>query len=172
MDEEIPLGADMNEEIRNAILFAQQKMTKLVEDVQIFFSEAKTGGVVDEGLVGGIIFVVLFLAVIETLWWRKRRREKRGQSHQEGCHHDEEDNGKTVDEFTSRSGSRRVAEEASDLEEIRSSLQNELNQSVERRVEGVRASINSRKQEMQQRLAAAEVFSIFISIPFPQILAF
>jgi len=158
MDEEMPLGADMNEDIRNAILLAHQKMTQLVEDVQIFFSEATaTGFFVDEGLVGGIIFVVLFVAVIETLWWRKRRRGKSGLSHQVGCHQEEE-NAKTtsVDDSNSRSRRRRVAEEASDLEEIRSSLQNELNQSVERRVEGVRASINSRKEEMQQKLAAAE----------------
>jgi len=146
----------MNEDIYNAILFAHHKITSLVEDVKILFSEAKTGLVVDEGLIFGVIFILLFVGVIETLWWRKRRRQRSGLSHQEGCHH-EEDNDKTasVDASNSRS-SRRVAEEASDLEEIRSALQNELNQSVERRVEGVRARINSRKEEMQQRLAAAE----------------
>ena len=58
-----------------------------------------------------------------------------------------------------------MVEEASDLEEIRSALQNELNQSVERRVEGVRARIKSRKEEMQQRLTAAEVFSKFFLHP-------
>ena len=36
---------------------------------------------------------------------------------------------------------------------------------MERRVEGVRARINSRKEEMQQRLTAAEVFSIFFLHP-------
>ena len=163
VDEEIPLEADMNEDIYNAILFARHKITSLVEDVKILFSEAKTGLVVDEGLIFGVIFILLFVGVIETLWWRKRRRQRSGLSHQEGCHH-EEDNDKTasVDASNSRS-SRRVAEEASDLEEIRSALQNELNQSVERRVEGVRARINSRKEEMQQRLAAAEVISIFFN---------
>ena len=155
-DEEIPL------DISNAILIAHQKMARLVEDATIFFSEAKAGFVVDEGFVGGIILIGLFIGVIETLWWRKRRRQNSGLSHQEGCHH-EVDRVKTVDDFNSRS--RRVVEEASDLEEIRSALQNELNQSVERRVEGVRARINSRKEEMQQRLTTAEVFSIFFLHP-------
>ena len=70
---------------------------------------------------------------------------------------DKEDKGKTssVEDLISRS--RMVVEEASDLEEIRTALQNELNQSVERRVEGVRVRIKSRKEEMQQRLEAAEV---------------
>ena len=158
-DEEIPLEADMKQDISNAILIAHQKMTGLVEDATIFFSEAKAGFVVDEGLVGGVILIGLFVGVIETLWWRKRRRQNSGLSQQEGCHNQEVDRAKTVDDLNSRS--RRVVEEASDLEEIRSALQNELNQSVERRVEGVRARINSRKEEMQQRLAAAEVFSIF-----------
>ena len=157
-DEEIPLEADMKQDISNAILIAHQKMTGLVEDATIFFSEAKAGFVVDEGLVGGVILIGLFVGVIETLWWRKRRRQNSGLGQQVGCHH-EVDRAKTVDDLNSRS--RRVVEEASDLEEIRSALQNELNQSVERRVEGVRARISSRKEEMQQRLAAAEVFSIF-----------
>lgn len=73
------------------------------------------------------------------------------------CLHHKEDKGKTssVEDLISRS--RMVVEEASDLEEIRTALQNELNQSVERRVEGVRVRIKSRKEEMQQRLEAAEV---------------
>ena len=157
-DEHFPLGADMNQDISNAILFAHQKMTRLVEDVKIFFSEAKTRLFVDEGLIGALIFILLFLGVIETLWWRNRRSRP---SHQEGC--DPKDNkARTESVDNSNRRSRGVPEEASDLEEIRSALQNELNQSVERRVEGVRARINSRKEEMQQRLAAAEVSSIFL----------
>ena len=153
-DEHFPLGADMNQDISNAILFTHQKMTRLVEDVKIFFSEAKTGLFLDDGLIAALIFILLFLGVIETLWWRNRRS---GLSHQEGC---EKARTGSVDDSNRRS--RGVPEEASDLEEIRSALQNELNQSVERRVEGVRARINSRKEEMQQRLAAAEVSSIFL----------
>ena len=161
-DEEIPLEADMKQDISNAILHAHQKMTMLVEDVTIFFSDAKAGFVVDEGLVGGVILIVLFVGVIETLWWQKRRRQRSGLSHQDGCHHGV-DGAKAGDDLNSMS--RRVVEEASDLDEIRSALQNELNQSVERRVEGVRARINSRKEEMQQRLTAAEVFSKFFLHP-------
>ena len=155
-EEEIPLEADIKQDISYAILIAHQKMTRWMEDVTIFFSDAKAGFVVDEGLVGGVILIALFVGVIETMRWQKRRRQRSGLSHQDGCHHGV-DRAKTVDDLNSRS--RRVVEEASDLEEIRSALQNELNQSVERRVEGVRARINFRKEEMQQRLTAAEVFS-------------
>ena len=153
IDNEIPLAEDMAEGLRKAILFTHKKITRWVEDFITFISEAKIEILLDECLIVGVIFVGIFFGIIETLW----RRRRNGQNQDDLCLHHKEDKGKTssVEDLISRS--RMVVEEASDLEEIRTALQNELNQSVERRVEGVRVRIKSRKEEMQQRLDAAEV---------------
>ena len=156
IDNEIPLAEDMAEGLRKAILFTQKKITSWVEDFITFLSEANTELLSDECLIVGVIFVGIFFGLIETLW-RRRKRRRNELNQDELCLHHKEDKGKTssVEDLISRS--RMVVEEAADLEEIRTALQNELNQSVERRVEGVRVRIKSRKEEMQQRLEAAEV---------------
>ena len=158
IDNEIPLAEDMAEGLRKAILFTHKKITRWVEDFITFISEAKIEILLDECLIVGVIFVGIFFGIIETLWRRRRRKGRRNELDQDDlCLHHKEDKGKTssVEDLSSRS--RMVVEEASDLEEIRTALQNELNQSVERRVEGVRVRIKSRKEEMRQRLDAAEV---------------
>ena len=164
--EDIPLEYDVNQNIQYTMLFAHQKMVGLVEDIKIFFDEI--GVFEEDSLLVWIFFVALFIGVIEAFWWRKKR-----QNHQGGyCQHEEE-KAKTILREDFIAGRLRVVEAAEDLEEIRSSLQNELNLSVERKVEEVRQKINSRKEEMQQRLAAAEVgsnnvqnFGLFIKIFF------
>ena len=153
--EDIPLEYDVNQNIQYAMLFAHQKMVGLVEDIKIFFSDDEIGLFGEDSLIVWIFFVALFIGVIEAFWWRKKR-QRSGLNHQ-GEH--EEEKAKTILREDFIAGRLRVVEAAEDLEEIRSALQNELNLSVERRVEEVREKINSRKEEMQQRLAAAEVGS-------------
>ena len=154
--EDIPLEYDVNQNIQYATLFAHQKMVGLVEDIKIFFDEI--GVFEEDSLLVWIFFVALFIGVIEAFWWRKKR-QRSGLNHQGGyCQHEEE-KAKTILGEDFIAGRLRVVEAAEDLEEIRSALQNELNLSVERKVEEVRQKINSRKEEMQQRLAAAEVGS-------------
>ena len=157
IDNEIPLAEDMAEGLRKAILFTQKKITSWVGDFILFLSEAKTEILLDECLIVGVILIGIFFGLIETLWRRRRKRRRNEVNQDDLCTHHKEDKGKTssVEDLISRS--RMVVEEASDLEEIRTALQNELNQSVERRVEGVRVRIKSKKEEMQQRLEAAEV---------------
>ena len=157
IDNEIPLAEDMAEGLRKAVLFTHKKIARWVEDFITFLSEAKTEILSDECLIVGVILIGIFFGLIETLWRRRRKRRRNGQNQDDLCLHHKEDKGKTssVEDLISRS--RMVVEEASDLEEIRTALQNELNQSVERRVEGVRVRIKSKKEEMQQRLEAAEV---------------
>ena len=157
IDNEIPLAEDMAQGLRNAILFTNKKITRWVEDFITFISEAKIEILLDECLIVGVIFVGIFFGIIETLWRRRRKRRRNGQNQDDLCLHHKEDKGKTSSMEDLISRSRMVVEEASDLEEIRTALQNELNQSVERRVEGVRVRIKSRKEEMRQRLEAAEV---------------
>ena len=156
IDNETPLAEDMAEGLGKAILFTHKKITRWVEDFITFISEAKIEILLDECLIVGVIFVGIFFGIIETLWRRRKRRRNERNQDDLSTHH-KEDKGKTssVEDLISRS--RMVVEEASDLEEIRTALQNELNQSVERRVEGVRVRIKSKKEEMQQRLEAAEV---------------
>ena len=156
IDNEIPLAEDMAEGLRKAILFTHKKITRWVEDFITSISEAKMEILLDECLIVGVIFVGIFFGIIETLW-RRRRKRRSEQNQDDLCLHHKEDKGKTSSMEDLISRSRMVVEEASDLEEIRTALQNELNQSVERRVEGVRVRIKSRKEEMQQRLDAAEV---------------
>ena len=166
--EDIPLEYDVNQNIQYTMLFAHQKMVGLVEDIKIFFDEI--GVFEEDSLLVWIFFVALFIGVIEAFWWRKKR-QRSGLNHQGGyCQHEVEKT-KTILREDFIAGRLRVVEAAEDLEEIRSALQNELNLSVERRVEEVRQKINSRKEEMQQRLAAAEVgsnkvqnFGLFIKI--------
>ena len=165
--EDIPLEYDVNQNIQYAMLFAHQKMVGLVEDIKIFFSDDEIGLFGEDSLIVWIFFVALFIGVIEAFWWRKKR-QRSGLNHQ-GEH--EEEKAKTILREDFIAGRLRVVEAAEDLEEIRSALQNELNLSVERKVEEVRQKINSRKEEMQQRLAAAEVgsnkvqnFGLFIKI--------
>ena len=168
--EDIPLEYNVNQNIQYAMLFAHQKMVGLVEDIKIFFDEI--GVFEEDSLLVWIFFVALFIGVIEAFWWRKKR-QRSGLNHQGGyCQHEEE-KAKTILGEDFIAGRLRVVEAAEDLEEIRSALQNELNLSVERKVEEVREKINSRKEEMQQRLAAAEVgsnnvqnFGLFIKIFF------
>ena len=163
IDNEIPLAEDMAEGLHKAILFTLKRITSWVEDFIFFLSEdslyrylIRSEILVDESLIIGVIFVGIFFGLIETLW-RRRKRRRNELNQDELCLHHKEDKGKTSSMEDLISRSRMVVEEAADLEEIRTALQNELNQSVERRVEGVRVRIKSKKEEMQQRLEAAEV---------------
>ena len=164
IDNEIPLAEDMAEGLHKAILFTLKRITSWVEDFIFFLSEdslyrylIRSEILVDESLIIGVIFVGIFFGLIETLWRRRRKRRSNELNQDDLCTHHKEDKGKTSSMEDLISRSRMVVEEASDLEEIRTALQNELNQSVERRVEGVRVRIKSKKEEMQQRLEAAEV---------------